>query len=214
MTWRALGGRVALRRTVLFRHEAAVDGRPEGIDGFRFGALGLEHFVRSGLVAGRGRSERYAARLEAGHRCWGHVGADGEIASFLWVTPAGSGITVPIGFGLTLRPPPGAAYVWDCRTARAVRGRGLYRAGLRAVARLSRDGGATSVWIDCDPDNVPSIRAIRRAGFAPSGGWSLLRLGPVVACLAGRASALLRHSAEVTLDPVSGAPRSSREQTP
>lgn len=165
----------AMRRRTLFAAPALAEGATALPEGYSFRELTTDDFDRGGLFRGRGRAEKFRLRLRDGHRCFGCTGASGRPVSYIWYS--GAGLLVPWALGLQLRPGPDEAYIWDCRTAPAERGRGLYPAALREARRLAWTEGARQLYIDCEPDNLASIKGIERAGFTAIRQISAYRLG-------------------------------------
>lgn len=67
----------------------------------------------------------------------------------------------------TIRPAAGEAYIWDCRTAPAFRGRGLYRALLARILLDLSQAGVERAWIATLDQDGPGYRGVRGAGFRP-----------------------------------------------
>lgn len=102
-------------------------------------------------------------RLAAGRRCFAaHLA--GAIVAYGWVSLGSEQIGE---LERTMRMPPGEAYIWDCATLPAFRGRGLYTALLRHIVAALRGEGLRRLWIGASLDNTPSIRGFRAAGFRP-----------------------------------------------
>lgn len=108
-------------------------------------------------------------------RCHGGLVGD-EIATFGWVSHS----ETPIGeIAASIRPAGGEAYIWDCRTRPAFRGRGFYRNLLaHMLADLSRDG-LHRIWIATLEGSGAGTRGVQRAGFHPVLRIRFLQLGPV-----------------------------------
>lgn len=102
-----------------------------------------------------------ARRLAAGRRAY-LLRADGTVVTYGWVSFADEQIAELEG---TIRIDPGEAYIWDCATLPAWRGRGLYPALLRAVARDLAAEGFRWVWIAAKTDNAPSLHGFAKAGY-------------------------------------------------
>ncbi len=116
-----------------------------------------EAMEASGLYA----HDTVATRLRQGRRPY-IVETDGLIASYGWVATTPE----PIGdLGISFQLAPDEAYIYDCATRPAYRGRGYYPALLVAMLRDLRREGRRRVWIATAPGNVPSQRGIVRAGF-------------------------------------------------
>ncbi len=108
-----------------------------------------------------------------------------------WVSYAW--MSLPDTFGPPHLPPSirQLQYYWIfyCRTREGYQGRGLYKASLVLLSRFAREAdSAAQVYIDAEPDNYPSRRAIEATGFVPAGvieTW-LLRLPRVSGVIWGR----------------------------
>jgi RimJ/RimL family protein N-acetyltransferase len=145
---------------------------------YRFVEFSEQDFAQSSLAQMRDRPKVFRFRLSKGHRCYGWRDKDGQIASYLWLSePTLS--DAPWMCELKFMIAPETAYIWDCRTAPGHENRGLYTAGLGQVRRLAAAAGATRVLIDCAPENIPSVRAIEKAGFRHAGDVQLRRIGPL-----------------------------------
>lgn len=100
-------------------------------------------------------------RLDAGCQCY-IAWVDRQIAAFGWV----SFIEEDIGeLNLRIKLLPGEAYIWDCVTLPAFRGKLLYSTLLIYILNELRDQNTCRVWIGADFDNVVSQKGIARAGF-------------------------------------------------
>ncbi len=101
------------------------------------------------------------------------------------------------------RLPPGEAYVWDCATLPAYRGRHLYSALLTHLLAALAAEGVRRVWIGASLENRPSIRGFQRAGFQPALRLRYTRLaglhGLWVSPLDGAAPALFAAARTVIL---------------
>ncbi|MFN2490093.1 MAG: N-acetyltransferase family protein [Actinomycetota bacterium] len=62
-------------------------------------------------------------------------------------------------------PPPGDAYVYESFTHADARGRGLYPCALRALCAQLATQEVRTVWVAVESDNLPSLRAVTKAGF-------------------------------------------------
>lgn len=134
--------------------------------------LDAADFARDPIFAEKNRRATYIARLAAGHRCHGHVGDDGAVASYQWISDGR--IDAPFEAGLQLDVPAGHRYIWDCRTAAWAAGRGLYRHALQTLAAET----ASVKWIICEVGNAASARGILNAGFEPAGNLQIICAGP------------------------------------
>ncbi len=100
-------------------------------------------------------------RLAAGRRAY-VVCAEGSVVAYGWVSFGDEQIAE---LERTIRVGPGEAYVWDCATLPAWRGRGLYPALLQAVARDLAAEGVGWVWVAAKADNAASLRGFVKAGY-------------------------------------------------
>lgn len=170
-----------------FHAAAAAADQPPDPAGTTFRALTGEDLQAQPLIAGRGRSSRFAQRADEGHAPFGFLDAGGDLVAYFWLAAPDRGrLTAPWAFpDLRFLVPPGHAYVWDCHTAEAWRGRGLYRAGLRHLRRRAASRGAATVVIAHEQGNAAAARGIAAAGFTPAFGYAVARLGPWCVVRAG-----------------------------
>lgn len=110
-----------------------------------------------------------------------HHGSDW--ASYAWMSlPKTAG---PAHLPRSIRKLP-VYWIFYCRTKDEYQGRGLFKASLSLLARWAREREPEAeVYIDTDPNNIPSRRAIEAVGFLPKGiitTWTLWvpRLSPVI----------------------------------
>jgi hypothetical protein len=172
-----LAGRIVAVTTMAVASRDRAAARPKLPPGYAFRYLAAAD-LSAPLFAERGRAERFRARAEAGHLGLAIVDAADTVAAYFWLSGAGHGGAVPVALGLSARFEPDTGYVWDCRTAPAHRRRGLYAAGAAHGADLLLATGAARAWIAAERGNVASRAGISRAGFAASGAFSILALGP------------------------------------
>jgi ribosomal protein S18 acetylase RimI-like enzyme len=150
------------------------------------GEAGAETAGELAAAMGGWDPDEVAARLAGGKRCFTAT-VDGAIAAYGWVTPQGEWIGE---MDRAVRLDGDEAYIWQCATLPAHRGRGLYKALLAAMlAALAREG-CRRVWIGCALANAPSVRAFAAVGLRPVVTLDYWRLGHV-SCfsLAGRLGA-------------------------
>lgn len=185
-----------------------------------FQDIGPARFRNDKVFLTKGRKDRYLRRDEGPHRCVGYLHRGDRTASYLWLTgPADRPLEVPWD-PVRLVVPPGVAYIWDCRTVRAHRNRGLYQAGLCQTAAIAAEEGARAVLIYTHDWNEPSRRAILSAGFHRTFRTTMLRAGSL--CLVhrqGRWPTLARSKEPVQLlsaseGPDDTAPDAPRERNP
>ena len=100
-------------------------------------------------------------RLAVGSRCFVARVADG-IAAYGWVSEVVESI------GELERPfhmRKGEAYIWDCATLPAYRGRGILPGLLHFMIEDLRRQGIIQIWAAVAPGNRASLHAFARAGF-------------------------------------------------
>ena len=102
-------------------------------------------------------------RFERGSRCY-IARADARIVAYGWI----SFDEEEIGeLGLRMRLNQGEAYIWDCGTLPAYRGKRLYPALLGYMLSEMQKAGVQRVWIGTDADNLPSQVGVALAGCQP-----------------------------------------------
>jgi len=105
--------------------------------------------------------EAMRARLASGDLCHGCF-LDRELVNLGWTS---RGYLEP-GPGIRIYDEDSIA-IYDCYTVPAFRSRGIYTDSLIRMLRQIRDRGVSHALISVDPANIPSIKAIERAGFRP-----------------------------------------------
>lgn len=102
-------------------------------------------------------------RLAHGDELFGWE-SNGQIVSFGWITYRNRSVG-PVA----MTDAPGRVFVYNAFTAQTHRGRGLFTALLIGVrAALAREG-AIELMADVSVGNIPSSRALEKAGFEPLG---------------------------------------------
>lgn len=160
----------------------------DDIPGLVFRELTNEDLDRGEIFQDKGRRERFAERLSEGHLFFGLVDQAGQVVNYLWLCLPGSGTPNDLvwALGSRLRIRDDSGFIFDCRTHRDWRGRGLYTFGLGKALQVCSGTGANLAFIDCGADNVASRRGIEKAGFTRIGQLSIVRLGSMFAVLAGK----------------------------
>jgi GNAT superfamily N-acetyltransferase len=102
-------------------------------------------------------------RFERGKRCYAGFHGD-EIVTYGWVTYDEEDIGE---LGLTARMRAGEAYIWDCATPPAYRGKRLYPALLAHILGVLAGEGISRAWLGTDADNIPSQKGVALVGFQP-----------------------------------------------
>jgi len=102
-------------------------------------------------------------RFQSHRRCFTLRVAD-HIISYGWVTHG----TECVGeFERQFRFHDDEAYIWDCATVPAWRGRGCYSALLSHILHQLQAEGMPRVWIGASRLNQPSVKGFVNAGFQP-----------------------------------------------
>lgn len=104
--------------------------------------------------------EEIRLRFERRNTCYGFY-SNADLAVVGW----SSEDYLELDHGVVF-PCPSAVALFDFITLPEFRGRGLYTNALRHLLREDQLG-AGSVYIAVDPNNTPSVKGIRRAGFSP-----------------------------------------------
>ena len=100
-------------------------------------------------------------RLQAGDRCFVAI-VEGRPVSYLWISSGASSLTPT---GICLRPDQ--FYIYNVRTIRQMRGKGIFPYLSAAVCKRLGQEGFREAVIRVDAGNRPSVRAIEKAGFLP-----------------------------------------------
>ena len=126
-----------------------------------FDRVGPEAASLLAAAMGPGSLAEIRKRFAAGRLCYA-AWSGRELASYGWVSYEEEMVGE---LNLRLSLVPGEAYVWDCATLPAFRGRHLYSALLSHILRDLYVQPVCRVWIGADLDNLASQRGIARAGF-------------------------------------------------
>lgn len=140
--------------------------------GVTFGEVSPEDAAALARAKGAADPQTVRELLATGRRCFAASVAS-AIVAYGWVSLGSERIGE---LERTMRMQPGEAYIWDCATLPAWRGRGLYTALLRHIVATLRGEGWRRLWIGASLDNAPSIRGFRAAGFRPAVRLVYLRL--------------------------------------
>lgn len=103
----------------------------------------------------------FRRRLSPWTRCF--VVDDGSM--FLhasWVTTSRAWTSEIRGY---ISPPIGDAYIYESFTRPETRGRGIYPFALFSICAEVRQRRVGRAWVGVEAENVPSVRAITKAGF-------------------------------------------------
>ena len=130
-------------------------------DGLTLRAASTEDGERYARDIGTDTARSFRARLAPDVMCF--VVEDGD--RFLhssWVTFSGAWTREIRAY---LGPPPGDAYVYESFTRADARGRGIYPFALAGILTEMNDRGMSKVWVGVEAGNMPSRKAIAKAGF-------------------------------------------------
>lgn len=110
---------------------------------------------------GTDSASTFRRRLDPATRCF-VVEEHGRFLHSSWVA-TGKAWTREIRGYLT--PPDGDAYVYESFTRSDARGRGIYPLALRSIRSELAAGSVGRLWVGVEDSNVPSRRAVAKAGF-------------------------------------------------
>ena len=97
----------------------------------------------------------------------------GQWASYAWMSCPGTPGPNHLPFVRKL----GVYWIHYCRTKEEFQNQGLYKQSLVKLCEMARNENPVSeVFIDTEPDNFPSIKAIQRVGFQPDGSIETLSI--------------------------------------
>lgn len=113
-------------------------------------------------------------RLQRGDLCY-TASVDGRLAHYSWVQRSGSHPIAEAGMSLPVAK--NEFWIYHCRTAEWVRGRGIYPATLTRIINDQFSAGCRIAWIYTSRDNIASQRGIVRAGFELVAKLKAFRLG-------------------------------------
>ncbi len=97
---------------------------------------------------------------------------NGTIAHTTWVATGASAALDPFAENVDYRY---SAYICDCYTRPRFRGRGLYPLALRTTATVTGEMGFTNNLLVVQQTNLPSLLAVKHAGYAECGELVLRR---------------------------------------
>lgn len=105
----------------------------------------------------------FRARITGDTWCYLVEQPGGRLLHATWCTTSGAWTRELQG---CLVPAPGSAYVYESFTRADARGRGIYPFALEAIAADLATAGLRDIWVAVEADNLPSLRAVGKAGFA------------------------------------------------
>jgi GNAT superfamily N-acetyltransferase len=143
--------------------------------GITISRLGFDEIEAIAPIAGERDRERFRGLLALG--CVGLVAwKAGRPVGYAWIARE----MRPQVSLYPLELPAHAAYLWDLYVVPAERGNGLGSALAAERLRTARELGFTEGWRMVAPDNIASLRTLRRTGLQPRvvGEVRCLKLGP------------------------------------
>jgi RimJ/RimL family protein N-acetyltransferase len=117
--------------------------------------------VRYALAIGTDSVATFRARLNARAHCW-LVESGGRVVHATWMTLEGAWTRE---LRSCVRPPQGDAYVYESFTREDARGRGIYPFALAGICARAALRDVRRVWVGVEIHNLPSLRAVTKAGF-------------------------------------------------
>lgn len=112
---------------------------------------------------GTDSASTFAARLTENTRCF-LVSSGGKILHATWVTTRAAWTRELRGYFVV---PPGDCYVYESFTRGDARGKGVYPFALKSICAWAAGKELRRVWVGVEAANVPSLRAVGKAGFEP-----------------------------------------------
>lgn len=174
-----------IRNGIFFQSLAPNDTVAEAVlpSDYQWELINDSLLMKDSIFDAKDRRMKARARLTDGHACYGFLDTTGAVAYYMWITTAhGKERSVPWELNTRLILKPNTGYFWDCFTAPEHRRRGLYRAALRTAVKFAETQGIEKSYICCMKENIPSIHAIRSAGFHDIFEFTVRRIGPLVMC--------------------------------
>lgn len=136
-------------------------GEPPSRSDLSFREAFGEDAARYARDIGTDSASTFRRRLSPWTRCF--VVDDGS--TFLhasWITTSRAWTSEIRGY---ISPPLGDAYIYESFTRPETRGRGIYPFALFSICADLGQHRIGRAWVGVETDNVPSIRAITKAGF-------------------------------------------------
>lgn len=147
----------------MLRLDGPLPGSPQPRIPVTLSRAGLGEAEELTLAMGLDDPAPVLQRFHVGSRCY-IVRADDKFVAYGWI----SFDEEEVGeLGLRIRLNKGEAYIWDCGTLPAYRGKRLYPALLGYMLRELQSADFQRVWIGTDADNLPSQVGVALAGCQP-----------------------------------------------
>jgi len=128
-----------------------------------FRRAGSEDVEELALAMGYDDTIPVLQRLSMGKHCY-IARVEGKPVAYGWITFDKEDIGE---LGLSARLNEREAYIWDCATLAAYRGRRLYPALLACMLDELQRAGFRRIWIGTDADNLPSQIGVALVGCQP-----------------------------------------------
>jgi GNAT superfamily N-acetyltransferase len=138
-------------------------GPPPSSDDLRFEDATAGDGVRYAREIGTDSASTFAARLTENTRCF-LVSSGDRVLHATWVTTRAAWTRELHGYFVV---PPGDCYVYESFTREDARGKGVYPFALKSICAWASGEGLQRVWVGVEASNVPSLRAVGKAGFEP-----------------------------------------------
>jgi GNAT superfamily N-acetyltransferase len=123
--------------------------------------ISFDQLLTHGYFKALAFPERIKSRFDSGAICRGFFLGQ-ELANIAWTTENRLEVEEDLSI-----PEENCVGIFDCFTLPLHRSKGVYTDTLVCLVKAARDNGARAALIAVDPDNLPSIRGIERAGFQP-----------------------------------------------
>lgn len=149
---------------VILVRQAAGGPEPPAPDGFRFREATAADGHAYARDVGTDSPAGFRIRLTQATRCF-VVEHGGRIVHATWVTRRAAWTRE---IGAYLKAPSGDAYTYESFTAPEARGQGLYPHALGQTCAWLAGRGVDRLWVGVERGNVPSLRAVAKAGFEPA----------------------------------------------
>jgi GNAT superfamily N-acetyltransferase len=147
----------------MLRLDKPLPGSPQPRIPVTFSCAGLGEAAELASAMGLDNPDTVLQRFHRGSRCY-IVRADARIVAYGWVSFGEEEIGE---LALHIRLNQGEAYIWDCGTLPAYRGKRLYPALLGYMLCELKNAGFRRVWIGTDADNLPSQVGVALVGCQP-----------------------------------------------
>ena len=149
---------------VILVRDAAGGPEPPAPEGYRFREATAADGPAYARDVGTDSPAGFRIRLTQATRCF-VIERGGRIVHATWATRRAAWTRE---IGAYLKAPPGDAYTYESFTAPEARGLGLYPHALGQLCAWLAARDVRRVWVGVERGNVPSLRAVAKAGFEPA----------------------------------------------